>query len=257
MRALSRSPKSPIWFVATVCCAVGCISLVGFASSRILQLSTSIRGKVSIPSFSMAGRRCTPRRSLSVDATTSSNDFKNGMNLEVDGIPFKVTEFLHVKPGKGSAFVRTKLKNLLSGNSVEKTFRAGETVGLADVYKQDVQYTYKDGSDFVFMNMETFDEMRVGPDEMGDQWQWMKEGETIAVVTYNGKIIDVELPKTVSLKITQSDIGVKGNTASGGATKPATLETGATIQVPIFIKEGESIKLDTRTGEYLSRDNTA
>jgi len=148
------------------------------------------------------------------------------------------------------------LKNLLTGTSVEKTFRAGETVTLADVYKSDVQYTYKDGPDFVFMNMESFEEVKVGEAEMGDSWKWMKEGETVGVVTYNGQVIGVDLPKTVTLKITYSEPGVKGNTATG-ATKPATLETGATIQVPIFIKEGESIKIDSRSGEYLSRDNAA
>jgi len=180
----------------------------------------------------------------------SSNDFKTGMSIEMDGQPYKVVEFLHVKPGKGAAFVRSKLKNFLTGNSVEKTWRAGETVELASVENKESQFTYTDGNDYVFMDMTTYEETRIPEDE---SWsKYLKEGMDVQVLTWNGKVISVDLPNTVELEVVETDPGVKGNTAQGGS-KPATLETGAVIQVPLFIQQGEKIKVDTRSDEYLSR----
>ncbi|KAI8103866.1 hypothetical protein M9434_002135 [Picochlorum sp. BPE23] len=183
-------------------------------------------------------------------AQVSSNDFKTGMSIEMDGQPYKVVEFLHVKPGKGAAFVRSKLKNFLTGNSVEKTWRAGETVELASVENKESQFTYTDGNDYVFMDMTTYEETRIPEDE---SWsKYLKEGMDVQVLTWNGKVISVDLPNTVELEVVETDPGVKGNTAQGGS-KPATLETGAVIQVPLFIQQGEKIKVDTRSDEYLSR----
>lgn len=185
-------------------------------------------------------------------AQVSSNDFKTGMSIEMDGQPYKVVEFLHVKPGKGAAFVRSKLKNFLTGNTVEKTWRAGETVELASVENNDSQFTYTDGADYVFMNMSTYEEVRIPEDK---SWsKYLKEGMDVQVLMWNGNVISVDLPNTVELEVVETDPGVKGNTAQGGS-KPATLETGAVIQVPLFIQQGEKIKVDTRTDEYMSRAN--
>ncbi|GIL48324.1 hypothetical protein Vafri_4604 [Volvox africanus] len=181
--------------------------------------------------------------------TVSSNDFKNGLTVEVDSQPYKVVEFLHVKPGKGAAFVRTKLKNFLTGGVVEKTFRAGEIVNTADVQKRDGQFTYKEGESYVFMDTETYEETRLKRDEWA---QYLKEGTTVELLFYNGKVISVDLPQFMDLKVTETSPNVKGNTAAGGS-KPATLETGAIVMVPLFISAGETIKIDTRTGSYLSR----
>lgn len=183
-------------------------------------------------------------------AQVSSNDFKTGMSIEMDGQPYKVVEFLHVKPGKGAAFVRSKIKNLLSGNSVEKTWRAGETVELAQVETKEAQFTYLEGSDYVFMDMTSYEEVRIEEDS---EWsKYLKEGMVVQVMEWNGKVISVDLPNTVELEVVETDPGVKGNTAQGGS-KPATLETGAVVQVPLFIQLGEKIKVDTRSHEYLSR----
>jgi len=182
----------------------------------------------------------------------TSNDFRPGMTIELDGAVHKVVEFLHVKPGKGAAFVRTKLKNLETGNTVERTFRAGETAQQAILERSTMQHTYVDGDDYVFMNMETFEEERLPSVALGYQAKYMKEGLDVDVLRYNGKVLDVEMPKTMVFEVTQTDPGVKGNTVQGG-TKPATLETGAVVQVPLFIKQGERIKVDTRENKYLSR----
>ena len=184
---------------------------------------------------------------------TSSNDFKTGMNLELDGGVWKVIEFLHVKPGKGSAFVRTKLKNVQTGNSVERTFRAGEQVTTANLEKTVEQYTYKDGDQLVFMNMETYEESRLNADQIGDKVKYLKEGMEVDILTWDGRVLGVELPTSVTLEVTQTDPGVKGDTATGG-TKPATVETGATVMVPLFISIGEKIKIDTRSDTYLGRE---
>ncbi|CAG9465290.1 unnamed protein product [Pedinophyceae sp. YPF-701] len=182
-------------------------------------------------------------------ATCTSNDFKNGLSIEVDGNPFKITEFLHVKPGKGAAFVRSKLKSYLTGNTVERTFRAGETVTLADIERKDVQFTYVDGDTHVFMDMATFEEVRI---PSGSWAKWLKEGSEVTCVFWQGKSLSVDVPLTLELKVERTDPGVKGNTAQGGS-KPATLETGAQINVPLFIEEGELIKVNTENNEYLGR----
>ena len=183
----------------------------------------------------------------------SSNDFRTGSSIELDGQVWRVVEFLHVKPGKGSAFVRTKLKAVVSGNVVEKTFRAGEMVPQAVLEKATLQLTYREGEDFVFMDMATFDEMRLTAQQIGDQSKYLKEGMDVTVVSWNNKPLEVELPNTVALEVTQTDPGVKGDTATGG-TKPAIVETGAQVNVPLFITIGERIRIDTRNDAYLGRE---
>ncbi|KAB5561806.1 hypothetical protein DKX38_006763 [Salix brachista] len=182
----------------------------------------------------------------------SSNDIKVGSNIEVDGAPWRVLEFLHVKPGKGAAFVRTKMRNYVSGNTVEKTFRAGSTIEEANVFKEAKQFTYKDGAQFVFMDLSTFEEYRLGEADVGDKTKWLKEGMDCSLLFWNGKVIDFELPVTVRLTVVDVDPGLKGDTAQGG-TKPATLDTGAVVNVPLFVNIGEEILVDTRTGQYMSR----
>ena len=184
----------------------------------------------------------------------SSNDFRTGTTIELDGQVWRVVEFLHVKPGKGSAFVRTKLKSVQNGNVVEKTFRAGESVQQAILEKSNLQHTYMESGDFVFMDMNSFEETRLTADQIGRQSKYLKEGMEVNVVFWNGKILEVELPISVTLEVKQTDPGVKGDTASGG-TKPAILETGAQVMVPLFISVGEIIKVDTRNDSYLGREN--
>ena len=184
----------------------------------------------------------------------SSNDFRTGVTVELDGSVWRVVEFLHVKPGKGSAFVRTKLKNVQSGNTVEKTFRAGETVPQANLEKRTMQHTYKDGDEYVFMDMQTYEETRMNGERLGDRINFLKEEMEVNVIFWDEKVLEIELPTSVVLEITDTDPGVKGDTATGG-TKPATVETGAQIMVPLFISIGEKIKVDTRDGSYLGREN--
>ncbi|MBW4440041.1 MAG: elongation factor P [Plectolyngbya sp. WJT66-NPBG17] len=183
----------------------------------------------------------------------SSNDFRPGVSIELDGSVWRVVEFLHVKPGKGSAFVRTKLKNAQSGSVVERTFRAGETVPQATLEKSTMQHTYKEGDEYVFMDMETYDEGRLSVAQIGDRVKYLKEGMEVNVVRWNEQVLEVELPNSVVLEVTQTDPGVKGDTATGG-TKPAIVETGAQVMVPLFITIGEKIKVDTRTDTYLGRE---
>jgi elongation factor P len=183
----------------------------------------------------------------------SSNDFRPGVSIELDGSVWRVIEFLHVKPGKGSAFVRTKLKNVQSGNVVERTFRAGETVPQANIEKSTMQHTYKDGDDFVFMDMESYEEASLSTAQIGDRVKYLKEGMEVNVVRWGAQVLEVELPNSVVLEIIQTDPGVKGDTATGG-TKPAIVETGAQVMVPLFISIGERIKIDTRTDTYLGRE---
>lgn len=183
----------------------------------------------------------------------SSNDFRTGVTIELDGTVWRVVEFLHVKPGKGSAFVRTKLKNAQTGNVIERTFRAGETVPQANLEKKTMQHTYKDGDDYVFMDMETFEEAHLTADQIGNGVKYLTEGMEVNVLYWNDQVLEVELPNSVSLKVTETDPGVKGDTATGG-TKPATLETGATVMVPLFISVGERIRIDTRNDSYQGRD---
>ena len=184
----------------------------------------------------------------------SSNDFRTGTTIELDGQVWRVVEFLHVKPGKGSAFVRTKLKSVQSGNVVEKTFRAGESVQQAILEKSNLQHTYLESGDFVFMDMISFEETRLSSEQIGKGAKYLKEGMEVNVIFHNGKVLEVELPISITLKVTETDPGVKGDTASGG-TKPAILETGAQVMVPLFISVGEMIKVDTRNDSYLGREN--
>ena len=183
----------------------------------------------------------------------SSNDFRTGVTIELDGAPWRVVEFLHVKPGKGSAFVRTKLKNVQTGNVVERTFRAGETVPQANLEKRTAQHTYKDGEQFVFMDMENFEEGALTREQIGDRVKYLKEGMEVNILTWEDQVLEVELPNTVVLEVTETDPGVKGDTATGG-TKPANVETGAQVMVPLFISVGERIKIDTRNDSYMGRE---
>ena len=183
----------------------------------------------------------------------SSNDFRPGVSIVLDGSVWRVIDFLHVKPGKGSAFVRTTLKNVQIGKQLEKTFRAGETVPQATLEKVTMQYTYKDGDEFVFMDMESYEEGKLTTAQIGDSVKYLKEGMEVNVIRWGEQVLEVELPNSVVLEIVQTDPGVKGDTATGG-TKPATLETGAIIMVPLFIAQGERIKIDTREDKYLGRE---
>ena len=182
----------------------------------------------------------------------SAGDFRNGVTLEIDGNVVQILEFQHVKPGKGAAFVRTKLKNVINGGVVEKTFRPTEKFPQARIDRVDMQYLYADGDLFNFMNMETYDQMAVDKDTVGDSLKFVKETETVKVCSYNGSVFAIEPPLFVELEITETEPGFKGDTAQG-ATKPATVETGAQVNVPLFVNQGDKIKIDTRTGEYLSR----
>lgn len=184
----------------------------------------------------------------------SSNDFRPGVSIELDGAVWRVIESLHVKPGKGAAFVRTKLKNAQTGSQIEKTFRAAESVPQAVLEKSVMQYTYKDGDNYIFMDMQTFEESRLSAAQIGDRVKYLKENMEATVVMWGERVLEVELPNSVVLEVTQTDPGVKGDTATGG-TKPAIVETGAQIMVPLFVTIGEKIKIDTRDDKYLGREN--
>ena len=181
-----------------------------------------------------------------------TSQFRNGLKIVLDGNPFVITYFQHVKPGKGGAFVRTKVKNLLNGKVLEKTFRSGEKVDEADVEERTMQYLYLDGENLVFMDQETYDQLPFGAGVVGDSRNFLKENTEVDVLFWNGNPVNIELPAFVELAVTQTDPGIKGDTASG-ATKPATLETGAVVNVPLFVKEGETLRIDTRSGEYVER----
>ena len=182
----------------------------------------------------------------------SAGDFRNGITLEIEGNVVQILEFQHVKPGKGAAFVRTKLKNIISGGVVEKTFRPTEKFPAARIDRVEMQYLYSDGDLWHFMNTETYDQIALNSDDIGDSLKFVKENDMVKVCSHNGKVFAVEPPMFVELEITDTEPGFKGDTATG-ATKPATVETGAVVYVPLFIEQGEVIKIDTRTGEYLSR----
>ena len=184
--------------------------------------------------------------------SVSTNDLKNGMTLELDGTLFQVLEFQHVKPGKGGAFVRTKLRNLRTGGVVERTFNAGVKVGLAIVERKEMQYLYRDGEHLTFMDLETYEQLPVEGDVVGDAANYLAEGSTAQVAVHEGVPIAVELPASVALTVTQTQPGVKGDTRTN-AMKPATLETGYVVQVPLFVEEGERVKVDTRSGSYIER----
>ena len=182
----------------------------------------------------------------------SAGEFRNGVTMEYEGNIYQVIEFQHVKPGKGAAFVRTKLKNLVTGAVVEKTFRPTEKMPKAMIERKDMTYLYNDGDVYNFMDAETYDQIAIPASEVGDALKFVKENETVKVCSYNGKVFSVEAPLFVELEVTDTEPGFKGDTATG-ATKPATLETGAQINVPLFVNQGDRVKIDTRTGEYLSR----
>ncbi|MCA9512955.1 MAG: elongation factor P [Myxococcota bacterium] len=184
--------------------------------------------------------------------TVDTSQFRNGLKLELDGQPFVITYFQHVKPGKGGAFVRTKVKNLINGKVLERTFRSGEKAEEANVEERTMQYLYRDGENLVFMDTQTYDQMPIPEAGVGDHVLLLKENTEVDVLLWNGKPVNIELPQFVELLVTKSDPGLKGDTSSG-ATKPATLETGAEIQVPLFIKEGDVLRIDTRTGAYTER----
>lgn len=182
----------------------------------------------------------------------SAGDFKNGVTVEIDGNIYQILEFQHVKPGKGAAFVRTKLKNIISGGVVEKTFRPTEKFPKAHIDRKDMQYLYRDGYLFNFMDVETYDQIALNEDVVGDSLKFVKENEVVKICSHNGNVFSVEPPLFVELAITETEPGFKGDTAQG-ATKPATVETGAIVMVPLFVEQGDVLKIDTRSGEYLSR----
>ena len=182
----------------------------------------------------------------------SAGDFRNGITIELDSNVFQIIEFQHVKPGKGAAFVRTKLKNIKSGGVVEKTFRPTEKCPQARIDRKEMQYLYSDGDMFNFMYVETYDQISLTKDEIGDSLKFVKENEMVKMLSHNGSVFAIEPPLFVELEVTETEPGFKGDTATG-ASKPATVETGATVSVPLFVEIGDKIKIDTRTSEYLSR----
>ena len=220
-------------------CGVAVMALVGAASAlHVAPVGRHVR--------SPEAARC------SGVSMGNTNDFKVGLTIEFEGAVWKVQEFLHVKPGKGSAFVRSKLKNLQSGNTLEKTWKAGESFPDAQVDKESMTFSYVDGEEHVFMNMETFEEERIRTVDI-DKVDFLKEQATIDVLYWKGKAIDVQIPKTVTLQVTEAAPGAKGNSAGGRVEKPVTLETGATLNVPMFIEEGEFVRVDTDDRKYLGR----
>jgi elongation factor P len=184
--------------------------------------------------------------------TVSVNDFKTGLTVEVEGDIFSVTEFQHVKPGKGAAFVRSKLKNLRNGNVVERTFRAGETIGRAIIENREVQYLYNSGDEYTFMDNESYDQFGLDYKQLEWELNFLKENMNVNISSYKGEIIGIQMPNSVELKVVETDAAVKGNTAQG-ATKSAKVETGLNVQVPLFINEGDVLLVDTREGKYISR----
>ncbi len=182
----------------------------------------------------------------------STNDFRTGATVDIDGQPWVVIEFQHVKPGKGSAFVRSKLKNVVTGSVVEKTFRAGEKLARAVLERREVQYLYGAGDDYTFMDTQTFDQVTLNTGQIGDNKRFLLENMNLFLVHYNERLIGVEMPNSVELKVVRADPGLRGDTASGGS-KPVTLETGYVVHVPLFIQEGDLLRIDTRSGLYIER----
>lgn len=182
----------------------------------------------------------------------SVNDFKTGLTVEVEGDLFTVLDFQHVKPGKGAAFVRSKLKNMRNGNTVERTFRAGESIGRAHVENREVQYLYNSGSEYTFMDNETYDQFSLTPKQLEWEINFLKENMNVNIISYQGEILGINLPNSVELKVIETEPGIKGNTAQG-ATKSAKVETGLNVQVPLFINQDDVLLVDTREGKYISR----
>lgn len=182
----------------------------------------------------------------------SAGEFKNGVTLEIDGTVYQIVEFQHVKPGKGAAFVRTKLKDVINSGVVEKTFRPTEKFETAHIDRKDMQYLYSDGDIYNFMDPESYEQIGINKDIIGDAMKFVKENDSCKICSYKGSVFSVEPPLFVELEVTETEPGLKGDTATG-ATKPATVETGAQVMVPLFVNIGDRLKIDTRTGEYLSR----
>jgi elongation factor P len=182
----------------------------------------------------------------------TTNDLKNGITLELDGVLFQVVEFQHVKPGKGGAFVRSKIRNLRTGAVIDRTFNAGIRVEQAILERKDMQFLYRDGDEYVFMDLESYDQQHVSPVALGDAADYMVENSVAIIAFYNGDIVTVEIPASVELTITETEPGIQGDRVSG-ARKPATLETGKVIQVPLFVNIGDKVKVDTRSGDYITR----
>jgi elongation factor P len=183
-----------------------------------------------------------------------TTDIRKGLKIQIDGVPYAVVEHQFVKPGKGQSFTRCRIKNLMTGNVIERTWKSGESVELADVETRKLTFSWDEGDSLVFMDTSTGDQLHVMKDKVGDETRFLSEGLDCEVTIFNGNAIGIDLPASVVLQITASEPGIKGDTASG-ATKPATLSTGATVNVPLFVKEGEWVKVDTRTGDYLERVN--
>lgn len=183
----------------------------------------------------------------------STTDFRRGLKIEMDGVPYEIVDFLHVKPGKGGAFIRTKLKNMINGRVVENTFRSGEKMVKPDLESKEMQYLYRESQEFVFMDMESYEQLHVGAGLLGEKGGYLKDGMELKMLLYKGQPLDIDLPASVVLAITETEPGVKGDTVSG-ASKPAILETGITVNVPLFVNIGDRIKVDTRTGDYIGRE---
>ncbi len=182
----------------------------------------------------------------------STSDFRTGLKIELGGSPFTIVEFLHVKPGKGGAFVRTKLKNIITGQVLDKTFRAGEKVSPPNVQEKEMQYLYQDKDEFCFMDNETFEQFFLKEEQLGANRLFLKENTNVKALIHNDRIVDIELPNFIDLEIANTEPGLKGDTATGG-NKPATLESGAVIQVPLFVNQGDKVRVDTRKREYIER----
>jgi elongation factor P len=183
----------------------------------------------------------------------STTDFRRGLKIEMDGIPYEIVEFQHVKPGKGGAFVRTKLKNILNGRVVENTFRSGEKVDKPDMETRGMQFLYRESDGFVFMDLTTYEQVTVGFGQMGDKGGFLKDGQELKMLLYKGAPIDADLPASVVMEVVDTEPGVRGDTVSG-ASKPAKIESGISVNVPLFVNTGDKIKVDTRTGEYIGRE---
>ena len=182
----------------------------------------------------------------------STADFKTGLTIEYEGNVYQIVEFQHVKPGKGGAFVRSRLKNLMTGATLEKTWRAGERMESALVERRNVDFLYRDGDELVFMDMSDYEELRLPAEQVGDSVKFLKDNTPVQLITWKSRLLNMELPQTMEFVVTQTDPGLRGDTAQGGS-KPATLETGAVVTVPLFVNEGEVIRVDTRSGQYLER----
>jgi len=190
-----------------------------------------------------------------VAGVIDTSEFKKGMKIEIDGEPFEILDFQHVKPGKGSAFVRTTIRSLLTGRTLEPTMKSGDKVGKPDIEDKDMQYLYKEGEDYYFMDTRNYEQTFISEKVLGEQKNFLKENINASILFYNGKAIGVSLPNSVDLKVTKCDPGIRGDTVSG-ALKPAELETGYSVNVPLFINEGDVLKIDTRDGKYLTRVST-